>query len=269
MGIKFFKKNKIDLDFTDVTITITDATATDNGNDYVSYLRNRDNTSGWMTTDSNDAANTQIDVVLTGRKDFDRIILVKHNFKAYTIQYYDEDTAAWTDFSTVVNVSANTADVTSHSFNTVNTAKFRIIITGTMVADADKSLCQLILTEDIGEFTIQPEVTPEIDKSRRASKYLSGKSHIVRSIEAFNVRLRKRSVDIAADQLIVETLFDTFEGFLVWLCGGDESQYTTVRKGYRLEDIYFMNLTNEYTPEWNDSYYKNGLDIDLRLTEIN
>lgn len=269
MGIKFFKKNKIDLDFSGVTITITDAVASNTGQSFVNYLRNRNNTSGWMTTDSSDAANTQIDVVLTGRKDFDRIVLVKHNFKAYTIQYYDEDLLAYTDFSTAVNVSNNAVTTTTHSFNSVSTSKFRIIITGTMVANADKSLCQLILTEDIGEMISQPEITPVIDKSRKVTKYLSGKSHIIRSIDTFGVRLRKKNVDVAADQELVETLFDSFEGFHVWLSGGDISQYVNVRKGYRLEDIYLMNLSNEYEPEWDGSYFKNGLNIDLRLVEVN
>lgn len=270
MGVKFFRKNRIDLSFSQATITITDATATDNGQDFVNFLRNRDNTSGWATTGSNDAANTQVDVdLVVGRKDINSIILVGHNFSDYTIQYYNANTSSWTDFSTPINVSGNTTDTTFHNFDTVSTDQIRLIITGTMTADDDKFLRQFIITESLGEFTVQPEIQPVIDRSRKTTKYLSGKSHIIRSVEAFDVRIRKKNVTSDPDLALVETLHDNFEGFLVWLSGGTENQYDTIRKGWRLEDIYLMNIRNEQQIEWDESRFKNGMEIDLRLVEVN
>lgn len=270
MGIKFYRKNKIDLSFDQGTITVTDTTATNNGQDFVNFLRNRDNTSGWATTGSNDAANTQLDIdFVVGRKDIDSIILVGHNFKAYTIQYYNADTSSWADFSTPINVTNNSTDTTEHQFNSVSTSQVRLIITETFNTDDDKFLKQFIVTEEIGEFQIQPEVEPIIDRSRRVSRYISGKSHIIRSIEAFNVRLKKKNVTTENELAIVESLHDNFEGFLVWLSGGTETQYDTIRKGWRLEDIYLMNLQNEQEIAWSDYRYQHGMDIDLRLVEVN
>lgn len=270
MGIKFFKKNRIDLSFEEGTISVTDTTATDNGQSYVNFLRNRDLTSGWATTGSNDAANTQLDVDFgSGRKDINRIILVGHNFKAYTIQYFNADTSNWTDFSPAINVSNNTADTIEHQFTTVNAKEFRLIVTETMTVDDDKFLKQLILTETIGELTVQPEIMPVINRSRKVTRYISGKSHIIRSVEAFEVRLRKKNVVNENDLAIVEKLHENFEGFLVWLSGGTETQYDTIRKGWRLEDLYLMNLRSEQEIEWSDSRFKNGMDVDLRLVEVN
>ncbi len=268
MGIKFFRKNKIDLDYSGVSIAITDAVAADNGEDFVDFLRNRNNTSGWATTDSTDAANTQIDVDMGSRKDIDCILLVEMNFKAYTIQYYDEDLAAWTNFSTAINVTGNTTATKLHTFNTVSAKLIRIIITGTFVTNDDKYMTQLIITEQLGEFSFQPMIKPIIDRGRKTTKYLSGKSHVIKNVAAFQVDIDMNNQTLDADLTLVETLFDSYEGFIVWLCGGTTTQYDTQRQAYRLKDLYLVNVANEYKPEWGDSYYKNGMAVDLRLVEV-
>lgn len=268
MGIKIFKKNKIDLDYAAVVLTVTDAVATDDGANYIDFLRNRNNTSGWATTGSSDAANTQLDIDLGSRKDVDSLILIKMNFKSYTIQYYDEDTTSWADFSTAINVSANSTETKSHSFTSVSARYFRIIITGAFTLNGDKFMTQLIVTESIGEFSFQPTIKPVIDRSRKATKYLSGKSHIIKSVQSFSVDLAMPSQIDDTDLTIVESMFDSYEGFLIWLCGGTISQYSSLRQGYRLEDIFLVNVTNEYVPEWGQSRYANGMKVDLKLTEV-
>lgn len=265
MGIVFLRKNKIDLDYSGITITITDAVADDNGEDFVDFLRNRNNTSGWATTNSTDAANTQIDIDMGSRKDVNRIGLWKMNFKNYVLWYYDEDLTAWTIIETVTN---NTIATKLHSFATKSARYFRIVISGTMTADDDKYMTQLIITESLGEFSFQPRVKPIIDRNRKATKYLSGKSHIIKSVTAFQCDVEMQSVTSDTDLTLVETLFDSYEGFLVWLCGGTTSQFDTQRVGWRLEDIFLVNVGNEYRPEWGQSRYKNGIEVDLRLLEV-
>jgi len=80
LGVEFFEKNKIDLDNSDASITITDGTATDTGGDFVDQVRNRNNYSGWATTGSNDAANTQIDIDTTDQVTVDTLFLLQNNF---------------------------------------------------------------------------------------------------------------------------------------------------------------------------------------------
>lgn len=269
MGIKFFKKNKIDLDFT-ATITITDGVADNDGQDFVNFLRNRDNFSGWSTTGSTDAANTELVAEMDGAKDIDRIFLVKHNFKNFTIQYWDEDSLTWTNFSTAINVTNNTLETSYFEFNSVYTSKIKLVITGTMTPDADKFLNQLIMTEEIGTLVTQPIIQPKIDRTRKVTKFLSGKVFISRSVPSFEVKIKMNSVTSENDLALCETLFNSLESFLVWISGGDIAQFNNqVRVGYRLEDIYLVNIDNEYTPQYEESRWAFGVPINLGLQETN
>ena len=272
MGVKFFKKNKIDLDFTDAFITITDGVATNDGQDFADFLRNRDNTSGWMTTDSTDAANTEIEANLGApgnAKDLDKIILVNHNFKAFTIQYWDDILLVWTAFVPAINETVNTDTTTEFTFASVNTSKIKIVIDSTQIVDDDKRMTQLIMTELIGELITQPIIQPKIDRSRKVTKFLSGRVFVTRSVPSFEVKIKMNNVTSDADLTLVETLFASFESFLVWLSGGDIAQFDSLRIGYRLEDFYLVNVDAEYMPQYEESRWKFGVPINLGLQETN
>ena len=60
--ILFLRKNHIDLNRPNPVITITDAAASNTGQDSVIFLRNRNNISGWLTTGSEDATPTVMTV---------------------------------------------------------------------------------------------------------------------------------------------------------------------------------------------------------------
>lgn len=266
--IKFFRKNKIDLSFTDPVLTVTDGTATDDGASYLDQMRDRKNNTGWFTFGSNDAANTQIDVDMVDAKNIDHIILIKHNFAAYTIQYWNG--AAYTDFSTAINVSGNTAETTEHTFDSVNTTKIRLIITGTIVANADKKCRQFIVTEKIGagQFEGWPIVKPTLSLNRRVNFTPSGKAYVVESAQSYQVDLSVLSWKSDTDLTIVEEMFFNNSAFLVWPCGGDESQFSTVRRGYRLEDIFLMKCVNEWKPEYYKGNYFMGIKANIKLVEV-
>ena len=71
-----------------------------------------------------------------------------------------------------------------------------------------------------------------------------------------------------SDLTIIENLFASNDGFLVWLCGGDEDQFRSERIGYRLEDIYLMKCINEWKPVHYKGLYQAGMKVDLDLREI-
>lgn len=267
MGIKFFRKNVIDFTNELAEITVTDAVADDDGQDYVDLIRNRDNFSGWGTTNSTNAANTTLEIQFGESRTIERAILIGHNFKSYTLKYWNG--SAWTNFSTTIAPTTNDATDTYHEFTEVSTTAVQLVILGTVVTDDDKFLTQLILCEELGEFEDEPEMQPQFDKDRKATKFLSGKNFVAKSIGGFNLRLRKKSISNENDLALVETLFNSYEGFLVWPCGGTTSQFETVRHGYRMRDIFVMNLQNEMQPEWLDSRFYNGMQVDLKLVEVN
>lgn len=269
MGIKFFEKNYLDLDNTDASITVTDSTASNDGSSAIDFVRDRKNTSGHQTVGSDDAANTQYDIDLGEPRDINRILLLNHNFEAYTIQY--KSGASYVDFSTAISVSANTAASTYHEFNSVAAQEIRIIVTACQTTDADKTISQIIVTTEIGEFSsIEPNVSGMIaDQRRSADTYVSGKRNVVRAVGGLSLKMEKANVTDSAALDLQRELFQIFDGFLVYLSGGDASQFDNDVDGWRLQDIYLMMPVNERPLEFEDGRFKHGNRIRLDLVEVN
>lgn len=265
--IKFFKKNIIDLSNDAGSITVTDAVATNSGNSFVNYVRNRNNQSAWLTTGSTDAANTQLDIDLGQGRDVSEIILIKHNWKAFTIQY-STDGVSYSNFSTSIAETTNTSETSRFSFTKVDCRYIRIIITGAQVVNADKQLYQLLITELIGTLEGWPIIkSPTHDTAKKVNQMLSNKVNVVESLGAFSVDLNVANWKNAADLVVIETIYFSRETTLVWLCGGEEAQFSVVPVGYRLEDFYLMRPVDSYQPEFVKGLYMSGLNIKISLKE--
>lgn len=259
--IMFFKKNKGDYGLPNVSATASQGSA------YAIYALNRSNNSAWVTTGSVDADNTTWTVDFGDPKRVDRIFLLKHNFKSFTVKYWNGST--WAAFSPAINVSGNTAESNIYSVASVSTTKIQVQITGTQTADRDKYLYQFVATELIGQLAGWPVVkNPIISRNRRKNQMLSGKLNVAENVGAFSCELTVSEWKSDADMTIVESLFDSNDGFLVWLCGGDESQFSSVRQGYRFEDLPLVKCENEYKPEFVRGMYQRGLNVSLKLAEV-
>lgn len=266
--IKFFNKNKLDIDNNSVALTVTDTTATNDGTTFLNNMRNRNNASGWLTTGSNDAANTTIIFDMTDEQSITDIIIVKHNLKAFTVKYWNG--SSYVDFSTPISETTNTEETNYFEFDSVSTSRIQLIITGAQVVDADKVIRQFIATEKLltGEFIGWPLVRrARHSTAKQISKMLSGKINVVESSGAFSFELSVRNWNIDADLSIVEEIFFGRKGVLVSLSGGDDAQFSHKRVGYRKEDLYLVRATNDYTPDWVSGIYTNGIKIKLRLAE--
>jgi len=265
--IKFLKKSSIDIDKTDITITATDTTATNNGQSFVDYMRNRNNNSAWMTTGSNDAANTQLDIVTLDAVTLDRILIVGHNLKSFTIQYHNG--SGFVDFSTVINETINTKTTNEFQFAKVSATQFRIIITGTQTVNDDKTIKQLIFTESIGQLEGYPEIkNPKYSLNKKQIKLLSGKSHIIRQRGFFSASLNVKNYNVTSDLDIIESLYFSSDGVLLWVNAGDSAQFSREHIGYRGEDIFLVKPVDEFTPEFYKSLYKSGIVLKMNLTEV-
>lgn len=260
--IVFFNKNKLDISNPNAVLTASQ------GNDYIDLVRNRSNLNGWITTGSVDADATNIIIDFSELRSISEIILIKHNFKSFNIRYWDE-VSAYVDFSTPINETTNSAETNGYSFDEVQTSKIKIIIFGTTISDSDKYLAQLIATSTIGRLTGFPVIRGStIDKNRTSTSMLSGKKSVISNIGGFTCDLAIPYWNIIADLQIVESIYDATEGFLVWICGGDEAQFLTQIKGYRLEDLFLMKCQNEYNPDFVKGVYINGLDLKIKLVEV-
>lgn len=266
-GPLIFEKNKIDLDFDNVTITASDGTVdVDNGQSFVNLVRNRRNDSGYGTGGSSDAGLTTLEVDMTDEHDITDILLVNHNFKAYTIQYWDG--AAYQNFSTPIAETVNADTTTHHNFTQVSTSKVKLIVQGTMTADQDKLLAQFIITKRIGQFVGEPLIKkPRQEKGRKVRKMLSGRANVTKSLGAFSCQLAFPPSKVVADFQLAEDMFNQFNGFLVWLCAGDTSGFYTDVPGFRLQDIYLMTCANDLETEWEDGHFAHGQKLDITLVE--
>ena len=266
----FLKKNVLDLSLDYVTLTVTDSVATNNGQSIIDFVRNRNNASAWLTTGSTDAANTTLLCEFGVGRDITDIILVKHNWKSYTIKYWDALALDWADFSTPIAPTNDQETTTQHQFDRVETDKIQIIITGTRVADDDKELYQLIVSEKIENGFLEgwPVIrNPIHDKKKKVTDMLSGKISLLENVGAFQADLEVAQWKSANDIALVENIYFRREGVLMWLCGGDEDQFHYAAMGYRKEDIYFVRPINNFEPEMVKGIYTAGFKIQMKFKE--
>jgi hypothetical protein len=263
--IKIFQPNFIDMLNNNVTITVTDAVAENTGASIIDYLRNRSINNAWITTGSTDAANTQLDVDMGDEKSVDSILIINHNLKSYAISYWNG--SAYVSAYTISNDAKSTSFIQLDP--TVSTSKIRIVIAGTQTANEDKYISRLIISEEFGTFSGWPKiVNPTHGTNKSKTTLLSGLVNIVESTGAFKCELNLDYFDNAADLALVEAIYSARKGLNFWLCGGDELQFKTKLKGYRLSDVYLMRPDDDYQPEWNKGIYTTSIKQKMSLVEV-
>jgi hypothetical protein len=258
--ILFFEKNYGDLQNPNATATASQAS------DFADFPRNRKNTSAWITTGSVDLDATTYEYDFSDEEDVDQIILLKHNFKSYTVKYWDG--SLYQDFSPAISETTNTAENTHYNVTQVSTTKVQITINGTFVADSDKNLGQFIVTKRLGRLNAWPEIKkPTISRNRVVNNMLSGKASVVENVGQYSADLSIQVWSDDGDLTLIENLYDRFNGFLFWPCGGDETQFSTIRQGYRIEDIFLCKFVDENVPEYLRGIYKSGIVVKIKLRE--
>ena len=261
--IKFFLKNAGDFSANPhVTATASQGNAT------AANVLDRKNTTAWLTSGSVDADNTTLVIDFVDPFYLTDVMLVKHNFASYKVEYWDG--AAYQAFPTAIDVTGNSATTTAHSFAGTTTTKVKLTVRGTINPNDDKTLYQFINTELLGQLNGWPMIKkPTIGKNKRRSGMLSGKTAIARNLGAVSFSLEIPVHWDTADIDLLAGLFDRSDGFLVWPCGGSESQFTRAVEPYRLQDIYCMATQDDFNPEWYQGLYKAGVSWRCQLVEVN
>lgn len=257
-----FEKNRADFSNPDATATASEAA------DIARYVLNRSNSTGWMTSGSADANETTLTVDLGDIRSVTDILFVDHNFKAFETLWSD-DGVAWHDFSPAINELNNAASTSRFVVNEELVRYFRTTIHATQVANADKRLAQFIATKMIGQFQGWPIIkNPLHSRNKTSVKMLSGKLSVSENVGGFSCELTVSILSNDADLSLFESLFARNEGFLLWLCGGDETQFSSVRLGYRKKDIYLVKCVNDWEPEFADGIYSCGVQVKAKLAEV-
>lgn len=265
--IKIFNLPVSDLSNENFEINIYDTVATDNGQDIVNFMRNRNLTSSWLTTDSTDAAGTIVEAIIADSATVTDIFIIGHNFKDFDVQYWDG--VAWVNFESVTN---NTSDFYHFSHaSSVITIKVRVVVNSTIIADSDKKITRLVITDKIesGQFISWPEIQkPTQGNIRKDSVMLSGKHFISGTQGSFSVKLKWKGITDQADVDIIEKMFLSRKAFMIWLSGGSEEQFRFKLTGYRKQDLYIVKPSKNYINEYYKGIYSLMLPQSIDLVEV-
>lgn len=275
-GIKFFEPNK-NLFQDGATGTAT------SGESLINRALDKNPLTKWRSTGSNDLTTETLTITLSEASTIDRILLVDHNWKEFTVKY--DSGGGFTDFTTVVGIDgalgggiAETAfadDVAYYEFDSVTgVTDIQITVTKTQVADEEKFISQIVTTEELGTFQGFPRIS-NLTRTRneRAKRVLSGRSIIQKSVETtrftINFRDYPPSGNFSADLDVGFTLFDREDNFLVWPSGGKRgtSSFKYTLRNFRLIDLLEMQVSRNISMGYRSNVYVNPVNLRVPLVE--
>jgi hypothetical protein len=273
-GIKFFETSKC--------LNVNGATASaSSGDAAANYALDRNPYTLWYTNGSNDLTTETFTITLTAAASFNRIFLLSHNFKQYTLKY--KLAGVWTDFTNVrgmdglkATISETTFSDTSsyYEFDLVSATEIQMTVTKTQTANQEKELAQIVLTKEIGTlagFPVIKEVV--VDRNSKVKRTLSGRYSIQKADETANFSINFKGYPSAVaynvDIDLMMTLHDLDDPFLVWLCGGKRgtTYFNYTLRGFRLQDLYQMQIEKAYKLSYTSSITKNSLNCEVLLQE--
>lgn len=271
-GIKFFNPNLAD------SQTGADATAS-SGDSSADLILDRNNYTVWRSVGSNDTVSETLEITLDDTETFSRLFLIRHNFKEFTVKYWN---AAWVDFSNVVGVNGVTSSVISetafaynsayYEFDPVTTDKILITATKTQTPNEEKFLNSFVISTELGTLEGYPIIKDATkDKKLRKSILLNGRSFVAKSLEVmrFSIDFKNYPPTLADDLDLAFTLFDRDNNFYTWLCGGrHNAQYFKYQlRGFRLEDLILTQTVNIFKDRYRKNIYNSMVNVRLQLEE--
>lgn len=259
----------------DSNVSITVSTGTGSGD----FAIDRNSNTYWTSVGSDDTT-TETLIVEFASTAIDRIFLIDHNFKDYTVEY--DVSGVWTDFSTVVGLDGSSADITEtayargtsyYEFDSVTTTKIRVSVTKSQIVDAEKFINRIVVTAEIDTLEGYPIVQGlSVDRNVRAPKMLSGKRFIMKSEQSFKVALSFKNYppSLGGDLDTMFDLFDRDDNFMIWLCGGKFSttvDFRYINRGFRLEDLFTVQIPKKLSPKYRKNVYTSMVNLKVSFEE--
>ncbi len=204
----------------------------------------------------------------------DGFFIVKQNNPNHKIKaqkFLNAPAAATAETLQRTLTDSNITTSTSYfSFDSTLVKRIIMEVTTTQVANAQKYLQCFIATNEIGTFEGFPAVSKLHDRHRRKYQTLSGKNIVMAGLESINVNVSFKGYPGQDDHDLIESLHDTDEDFLVWLCGGREglNYFTYNLRGWTIDDLYLMQITNSLPLNYVNSIYTNPFDAALQMVQV-
>ncbi len=269
-GIKFFKQS-----FT-LFKNGAEATASTNTN-AAKYILDMNKYTEWKSVGSDDMTEEEIIIDLDSSRLINRLFLTEFNFKEFEVQYWNGST--YVPFTGVIGVNGTSytgIDVTNYAFDSayfefdsVTTSRIKLTCLTTQVADAEKYLTMLIVTEELGTFRGFPRVDPKTDLNEIKTKTLGGKVLVSKGFETVMIKVNFKTHPYQEDVTLLEYLFSSTDPFLIYLCGGrtGDAYFKISQKIWNLSDVYNVQATGDLPSEFEKGVYILGVNKNITFEE--
>jgi len=230
---------------------------------------------------SDDTTTETLEVTFPGSRTISRLLLVDHNFKDFNVKY--DVAGVWTDFANVLGLDGSLAsviettfadDTAYYEFTAVTTTKIQVNVLKTQVANAQKFISQIVVTDELGTFQGFPDFRPLFDNNSRDKRMLSGRFSVQKGLQTFRGKLRFKRYPpgspFNADLDLAFTLFDRLSPFIIWPSGGRRGAafFDFTLRGFRLKDIFTCHTRKDLKPMYRDNIYKNPVSLNLDISEV-
>lgn len=234
----------------------------------------------WRTQGSNDAINESLTVTFAEEKTIDRIFVLGHNFKSYSIRY--DNAGSPTDFTSVIglNGAAKTGinetnyalDASYYEFAPVTTNEIIVECDETQIANQEKKLSTFVATEELFTLDGYPIVNNlTASRNQQTRRTLSGRTYVANSFQTFSFTLELKDYpgSYPEDFTNLVSLYDREESFNVYLCGGREGStfFRTPIQGFRAKDLFEMRVVGDAPNTYSANVYTGQTNLNLRFEE--
>ena len=272
-GIKFFDLNLAD------SKTGTSATAS-TGSPSANFILDRNQYTVWRSVGSNDSITESVQITFLPGITFNRLFLLRHNFKEYKLRYWTG--ISFTDFPAVTGINGITApslkeldyslNSSYYEFSPIFTTRIEITSVKTQIPNQEKFLNSLVVSNELGTLDGYPVVRDATkDRKIRKSILLNGRSSIVKSLEVFRcfIDFKNYPPTLSVDLDLLFTLFDRDNSFFVWLCGGrsGEPYFKYQLRGFGIDDLILVQVVNIFKDKYRKNTYSSMVDMKFKLEE--
>lgn len=267
-GIKFFKQNK--------ALFSKGVTATASSNqDQINNILTSDKTVKWESETAVDGTFEEITIFFPSSITISRAFIIGTNIK--DIGFKRDGFGSFSGGKGLkTSILSSTFEYTDYDKNVCYfefdpitiIQNIKIVGTLTQIPNQKKTIERVYVTNEIGTFEGFPFVTEMFNQNSTEKKVLSGNVNIQKKLETFNAGLSFKNYTFENDYNVLRNIFNENQSFLMWLCGGLESNsFKFDREPWRLQDVYNMQTKSKLKTKWKKGLYNMAFDASAKLEQ--
>lgn len=248
---KFYTKNYV---------TQGSSFTSSHGDDFMERICDWDRQSQWVSDGANsDATEVTLEVVFeNGDAEIDRVIIVNHNLKDPTIEYWDGD--SWETFATGSALATANKIFTNAG---VTTDRIRIRCSTTQVTNEEKEIGELIvcavniaIAQDLTQLVPSSRVEESQLKTADGSLHRTVFKHTQYRSEKYEATVSFNFVTAAE----IETLRQLKENGAAFTFQPESEQ--------RIDEIYYCHWVGPFKPKYMTTSKAAGFTIEMQIKEV-